>query len=67
MTNFIKKLNLNSVIEYGSRASTIAFADLLRKNIIEKFVSIESEIIWQESTQTCVNKLIPSLENKFQS
>ena len=23
------------------------------------------EIIWQESTQTCVNKLIPSLENKF--
>ena len=65
MTNFIRKLELNSVIEYGSGASTIAFADLLQKNIIDKFVSIESETIWQESTQTCVNKLIPGLDNKF--
>lgn len=65
ITNLIKKLKLKSIIEYGSGASTIAFADLLDKKLINKFVSVESETKWKKSTEDCVNKLIPGIQNDF--
>ena len=66
MTNLIKKFKLKSIIEYGSGASTIAFADLLEKKIINKFISIESETKWKKSTEDCVKKLIPGISNNFE-